>query len=176
MRYWIALILSATLLLSPVCVFGQASDTDGYGRRHYDGHSNASASDQPAPIRFSFPDPGSEKDCFFQGIVDGRRIARMVHSVDGSDWAGHAALGQFVAGSDGGTLAYAMASTSRDLPPEPVLAKLNPLTMQYQQGFLQGYDQQMHQMNKEDASYGLVIGALLTLGVGVAVLIGARHK
>lgn len=175
MRHLTCLFLSILLMMSPALTFAQASSSDDYETTR-----KPKTIEQPSPandpLLFTFPDAGSERDCFFQGVLDGRRIARIIWSSDGTDWAGHAALSQFVYGNDGGTFAYAMASTSRDLPPEPVLSKLNPLTMQYQQGFLQGYDQQMHQMNREDAGFGLVVGMLAAAAVGVAVLIGARHK
>lgn len=126
----------------------------------------------PASRPIVLPVPGSERDCFYQGVVDGRRVARKVRlSGQGGDRVGGAVAGTVAFGAIGSAVALGSAAASSTMPPEDVLRELNELSLNYQQGFLSGYEQQYRQMGNEDAWFGVIIGAGLLALIGSLLLI-----
>jgi len=122
-------------------------------------------------LKLHIPAVGSEQDKFYQGTIDGRRIARRYH--DNSNRSEGAFLGSLAFGVVGGAVAYGTASASRPLPADPVLESISQMSSDYQQGFLSGYESQARHMNGdaalESAFWGIaIVGVVVLLVVGLS--------
>ncbi len=126
---------------------------------------------------FLYPAPKSEKDCFYQGIMDGRRVAyKLKLDKKAKTGEGAAVAATMLHGSMGAMMSYGVAASSKHLPPDFILRDLNDLSVEYQQGFLQGYETQMREFSKAAAADGWLIGSLLVALTGLLVVVyTAQH-
>ena len=102
-------------------------------------------------------------DNYFEGQMEGKKIAKTNHSAGG--WLAGGVAGGFLLGIIGGGITIGLSAASKPQPDNNILYSIKDETIDYRMGFTEGYVDVARSKNIQNSCIGAGIGVLLAVAV-----------